>query len=40
MFESRAVLHPTAQALALPTLQPDYWQCWQGLARRFTPDQR
>ena len=40
MFESRAVLHPTAQALALPTLQPDYWQCWQGLKRRFTPDQR
>jgi homogentisate 1,2-dioxygenase len=40
MFESRAVLHPTAQALALPTLQTDYWQCWQGLTRRFTPDQR
>jgi homogentisate 1,2-dioxygenase len=37
MFETRAVIHPTAQALALPTLQQDYWQCWQGLRRHFDP---
>jgi homogentisate 1,2-dioxygenase len=37
MFETRTVIHPTAQALALPTLQQDYWQCWQGLRRHFDP---
>jgi len=37
MFETRAVIHPTAQALAAAELQRDYWQCWQGLARHFTP---
>ncbi len=37
MFETRAAIHPTAQALALPTLQQDYWQCWQGLRRHFDP---
>jgi len=35
MFESRAVLAPTAQALNAPDLQPDYWTCWQGLAKHF-----
>jgi homogentisate 1,2-dioxygenase len=40
MFETRTVIHPTAQALALPTLQPDYWQCWQGLRRHFDPTRR
>ena len=40
MFETRTVIHPTAQALALPTLQPDYWRCWQGLRRHFDPTRR
>jgi len=35
MFETRHVLHPTRAALALPTLQQDYWRCWQGLRRNF-----
>lgn len=37
MFETRSVIHPTPQALALPTLQADYWTCWQGLRRQFDP---
>ncbi|MEO8847323.1 MAG: homogentisate 1,2-dioxygenase [Casimicrobiaceae bacterium] len=39
MFETRCVLHPTRAALALPTLQPEYWRCWQGLRSHFDPDQ-
>lgn len=35
MFESRAVLRPTQQALEAPQRQKDYQQCWQGLARHF-----
>jgi len=35
MFESRAVLRPTAQALRSPLRQPTYQQCWQGLKRNF-----
>ncbi len=35
MFETRAVIRPTAQALVLPELQQDYWQCWQGLKKNF-----
>ncbi|EQD50477.1 Homogentisate 1,2-dioxygenase [mine drainage metagenome] len=37
MFETRAVIRPTAQALALPELQADYWRCWQGLSKHFDP---
>jgi homogentisate 1,2-dioxygenase len=37
MFETRTVIHPTAQALALPTLQKEYWKCWQGIRKRFDP---
>ncbi|MEK9721503.1 MAG: homogentisate 1,2-dioxygenase domain-containing protein [Quisquiliibacterium sp.] len=40
MFEARTLIHPTEQALALPSLQPDYWQCWQELGRRFDPTRR
>ena len=40
MFETRAVLHVTAQALALPQLQADYWRCWQGLGKHFDPSAR
>jgi homogentisate 1,2-dioxygenase len=36
MFETRTVICPTQAALALPTLQPDYTDCWQGLAKHFT----
>ena len=39
MFETRCVLHPTRHAMASSALQPTYAQCWQGLAKRFTPDQ-
>ena len=37
MFETRCVLRPTAQALQLPQLQPDYYRCWQDLKKNFTP---
>lgn len=36
MFETRHVIRPTAFALASPQLQPDYFECWQGLERNFT----
>jgi len=39
MFETRAVLRPTRQALDAGHRQADYQQCWQGLARHFTPGQ-
>jgi len=35
MFETRALLRPTAQALALAGLQRDYDTVWNGLARHF-----
>jgi homogentisate 1,2-dioxygenase len=37
MFESRAVIRPTAQALAAGHRQRDYQQCWAGLRRHFAP---
>lgn len=40
MFETRTLIRPTAQALALPTLQADYWRCWEGLRKRFDPERR
>jgi homogentisate 1,2-dioxygenase len=40
MFETRGVLRPTRQALDAGHRQADYQQCWQGLARHFTPEQR
>ncbi|TFW17268.1 homogentisate 1,2-dioxygenase [Duganella callida] len=39
MFESMDVILPTAQALAAPELQPDYYQCWQGFQKHFTGHQ-
>jgi len=36
MFETRRVIHPTKQALALPELQGDYYECWQGIRKHFT----
>ncbi len=38
MFETRRVIRPTAQALASPQRQDDYYTCWEGLRRHFTPD--
>jgi homogentisate 1,2-dioxygenase len=40
MFETRTLIRPTAQALALPQRQRDYARCWQGLAKRFDPNAR
>jgi homogentisate 1,2-dioxygenase len=37
MFETRTVIRPTRRALELPQLQPDYAQCWHGLAKHFHP---
>ena len=36
MFETRAVIRPTRQALESPQLQHDYHECWQGLRKHFT----
>jgi homogentisate 1,2-dioxygenase len=36
MFETRAVLRPSAQALRSPALQRDYDACWAGLEKQFS----
>ena len=36
MFESRYVIRPTRFALESPSLQKNYRDCWQGLAKHFT----
>lgn len=40
MFETRAVINPTRQALESAQLQHDYFECWQGLHKHFDPQQR
>jgi homogentisate 1,2-dioxygenase len=40
LFETRWILNPTRRALESPQLQRDYFECWQGLERRFDPDKR
>jgi homogentisate 1,2-dioxygenase len=35
MFESRYVIRPTRFALETAALQPDYFECWQGLRKNF-----
>jgi homogentisate 1,2-dioxygenase len=35
MFETRYPQHLTKYAASLPSLQPDYADCWQGLDKRF-----
>jgi len=40
MFETRAVIRPTKQALESAQLQRDYHQCWQGLEKHFRPPQK
>jgi homogentisate 1,2-dioxygenase len=37
MFESRAVIRPTRQALDAGHRQRDYQACWAGLRKHFTP---
>jgi homogentisate 1,2-dioxygenase len=37
MFEARAVIRPTEQALAAAHRQRDYQQCWAGLKSHFAP---
>jgi homogentisate 1,2-dioxygenase len=40
MFETRSVIRPTRAALESRLLQQNYYQCWQGLQKHFTPSQR
>jgi homogentisate 1,2-dioxygenase len=40
MFETRAVISPTRQALESPARQRDYQQCWAGLRANFDPQRR
>ena len=40
MFETRAVIKPTQQALEAKELQADYYQCWQGIKKHFDPKRR
>jgi homogentisate 1,2-dioxygenase len=35
MFETRAVIRPTRQALESPQRQRDYQECWHGLRKHF-----
>ena len=37
MFETRAVIRPTAQAMDASERQCDYQACWAGLQKRFDP---
>ncbi|MFP5249586.1 MAG: homogentisate 1,2-dioxygenase domain-containing protein, partial [Acidobacteriota bacterium] len=37
MFETRLVVHPTAFAMNTRILQHEYFECWQGLKKRFAP---
>ena len=36
MFETGAVLRPSLYAHQSPQLQPDYDDCWSGMAKMFT----
>ena len=36
MFETRAVIRPSANALSSPQLQRDYQDCWKGLRKHFS----
>jgi homogentisate 1,2-dioxygenase len=40
MFETRSVIRPTPEALESPWRQRNYQQCWQGIQKHFTPQQR
>jgi homogentisate 1,2-dioxygenase len=38
MFETPAIIKPTQFALETSQLQSEYFQCWQNLAKNFTPE--
>ncbi len=38
MFETRLVIRPTRYAMETSQLQADYFECWQGLRKRFDPN--
>ena len=40
LFETRAVIRPTTFALESAQLQHEYFRCWEGLSKNFTPHQR
>jgi homogentisate 1,2-dioxygenase len=40
MFETRTVIRPTRLALESAQLQHEYFRCWEGLSKNFTPHQR
>ena len=40
MFETRTLIRPTQHALASPSLQSSYADCWRGIKRHFSPHQR
>jgi homogentisate 1,2-dioxygenase len=40
MFETRGVIRPTRFALESAQLQHEYFRCWEGLPKNFTPNQR
>jgi homogentisate 1,2-dioxygenase len=40
MFETAKIIRPTRYALETGTLQQDYAECWQGLAKNFNPGKR
>jgi homogentisate 1,2-dioxygenase len=40
MFEARAVIRPTSQALEAGHRQRDYQACWRGLGKHFDPTQK
>jgi homogentisate 1,2-dioxygenase len=40
MFETRAVIKPTKQALEAKELQAGYYECWQGIKKHFDPKRR
>jgi homogentisate 1,2-dioxygenase len=37
MFETGLVVRPTAFAMNTRILQHEYYECWQGLKKRFAP---
>jgi homogentisate 1,2-dioxygenase len=40
MIETRTLIKPTQFALETAQLQANYYECWQGLAKHFNPEQR
>jgi homogentisate 1,2-dioxygenase len=37
MFETRTLIKPTRYALETPRRQRNYFECWQGIAKKFAP---